>query len=251
MKEKKETIYDHLTELRRVIIISSLAFFVGMLFCYFFLNGPLMRIVFGPIRQIGKDVVIIGVAEGFMIQIKLACAGGIIIASPVILWQVICFILPALYRQEKKAFFIYFFTSLVLFIAGILMGYLFVLRFGLHAFLIDYDKGFVTMISASRYVSFFVYFLLPFGLIFQIPLLTYFLSLLGVITPGFLRHNRSYAVIIILIVAAVITPPDVISQIMIAVPMIILYEISIVLAVLVYRKKKEKQELREVYNNET
>lgn len=239
--EKKETIFEHLQELRHVIIICLIAFFFGMLGCYFFLMKPLMSIVFNPIRELGKDVVLIGVAEGFMIQLKLACTGGIIIASPVILWQIICFVLPALYRNEKKAFFIYFGTSLVMFISGILLGYLFVLKFGLHAFLIDYNKGFKTMISASRYLSFFVYFLLPFGLIFQIPLLTYFLSCLGVVTPRFLRRNRGYAVLVILIIAAVITPPDVLSQILLTIPMILLYEISILLAVFVDRNKKAKK----------
>lgn len=240
MEQKKETIIEHLQELRHAIIISLLAFLLGVIICYFFLMEPMMAIVFGPIRQLGKDVVILGVAEGFMIQIKLACAGGIIMASPVILWQIICFVMPALYKQEKEAFFIYFFTSLLLFIAGIILGYLFVLKIGLHTFLIDYNKGFKTMISASRYISFFTYFLLPFGLIFQIPLLTYFLSMLGVITPGFLRRNRSYAILVILIVAAVLTPPDVLSQILLTLPMVFLYEISILLSVLVDRKKKLK-----------
>lgn len=240
MEGKKGTIFEHLQELRSVIIISFLAFFVGMLVCYFFLREPLMTVVFGPIRNIGKDVVIIGVAEGFMIQIKLACVGGIIIASPVILWQIIYFVLPALYKNEKRAFFIYFFTSLILFVVGIILGYLFVLKIGLHAFLIDYDKGFDTMISASKYLSFYTYFLLPFGLILQIPLLTFFLSRLGIVTPNFLRRNRGYAVLIILIIAAVITPPDVISQILITLPMVFLYEVSILLAVLVDRKRKVK-----------
>lgn len=240
--DKNETIFEHLQELRHVIIICLLAFVLGTIGCYFFLMKPLMAVVFNPIRELGKDVVLIGVAEGFMIQLKLACAGGIIIASPIILWQIIGFILPALYRNEKKAFFICFGISLVLFISGIILGYLFVLKFGLHAFLIDYNKGFDTMISASKYLSFFVYFLLPFGLIFQIPLLTYFLSCLGVITPHFLRHNRATAVLVILIIAAVLTPPDIISQILLTIPMVLLYEISILLAVIVDRKKKVKKE---------
>lgn len=200
-----------------------------------------MAAVFGPIRQLGKDVVILGVAEGFMIQLKLACAGGIVMASPVILWQVICFILPALYQREKKAFFICFFASLILFIAGIGLGYGIVLKLGLHTFLFDYNKGFQSMISASRYLSFFLYFILPFGLIFQIPLLTCFLSRIGLISPRFLRHNRGYAVLVILVIAAVLTPPDVISQILLALPMVLLYEISILLSVLVERKKRMKQ----------
>lgn len=237
MTEKNESIFKHLQELRRVIIVIALSFLLGILVCYFIFREPMMAIVFDPIRELGKDVVIIKVAEGFMLQLKLACTGGIIVASPVILWQIIGFILPALYQHEKKAFFIYFFSSLALFITGIILGYLFVLKIGLYTFLVDYSRGYQTMISASSYLSFFLCFLLPFGLIFQIPLLTYFLSRLGVITPEFLRHNRGYAVLIILIVAAFLTPPDILSQVLLTLPMILLYEISILLAVAVKRKK--------------
>jgi Twin arginine targeting (Tat) protein translocase TatC len=238
MKEKNETIFEHLKDLRRAIIISLLAFLIGVLGCYFFLIEPLMALVFDPIRMLGKDVVLTGVAEGFMIQLKLACSGGIIIASPIILWQILWFVLPALYKHEKKAFLLYFAISLILFIIGIILGYLFVLKVGLHTFLIDYNKGFTTMISASKYISFFTYFLLPFGLILQIPLLTYFLSCIGLVTPRFMKKNRSYAVMIILICAAILTPPDVLSQILLTLPMIFLYEISILLASFVDRRRK-------------
>lgn len=240
MHEKKESIIEHLQDLRRVLIISILAIILGMICCYFYLREPLMTLVFGPIRNLGKDVVLIGVAEGFFIQLKLACIGGIIIVSPVLFWQIISFILPALYRHEKKTFFIYLFISLLLFIIGITLGYLFVLKYGLHAFLIDYSRGFQTMISASKYLSFIFSFILPFGLIFQIPLATIFLSRLGILTPGLLRRKRGYAIVAIFIIAAVITPPDILSQVILALPMILLYEASILLSVLVYKKKGKK-----------
>ncbi len=241
MKMKNETMMEHLKELRKGIIISLIAFLMGALVCYFYLDETLMSIVFNPIRHIGKDVVLTGVAEGFMIQLKLACIGGIILSAPIILWQIIWFVLPALYKNEMKVFIIYFSLSLVLFISGIMLGYLYVLGIGLHTFLIDYNKGFATMISASRYMSFVISFLLPFGLIFQIPLITYFLSYIGVIKPSFMKKKRAYAILIILIFAAVLTPPDILSQILLSLPMILLYEISILIAVFVDRKRKRKQ----------
>jgi sec-independent protein translocase protein TatC len=241
MEVKNETIIEHLKELRRVLIISILAIFHGMIGCYFFLQDSLTTIVFGPIRYLGKDVVLIGVAEGFWIQLKIACIGGIILASPVLFWQLISFVLPALYHNERKVFFIYLSVSILLFILGITLGYLFILNYGLHAFLIDYAGGFTTMISASKYLSFFFAFILPFGLIFQIPLATIFLSKLGIISPNLLRRKRGYAIVVIFIVAAVLTPPDILSQIILAFPMILLYEISILLAALIYKKKEEKQ----------
>lgn len=238
MKEKKETIFEHLQELRRVIIISLAAIFLGMAGCYCFLRQPLMLIVLNPIQSIGKELVMIGVAEGFLVQLKLAGIGGIILASPVVLWQVMGFVLPALYNDERKIFLVSFFIALSLFFAGIFFAYVFVLELGLKIFLFDFAQEFTTMISASKYLSFFISFLFPFGLIFQIPLAACLLSRLGLITPNLLRNKRAYAVIVILIISAVLTPPDIFSQIILALPMFLLYEISILLAVLVDRKKK-------------
>jgi len=242
MEDKKATIYEHLQELRRVIIISMVASFIGIAVSYLFLRETLMAVVFGPYRNLGKELVIIGVAEGFLVQLKLACVGGILIASPIIIWQVMSFILPALYNNEKRVFLVSFFVALFLFIAGVTFGYKFVFGLGLSMFLLDFTQGLTAMISASRYLSFFISFLLPFGLIFQIPLVTYLLSRLGLISPSFLRSKRGYAVLVIFILAAILTPPDVLSQILLALPMLLLYEISILLAVLVDKKKKRKQD---------
>lgn len=242
MEGKKATLFEHLQELRRVIIISMLAIVLGMAGSYFFLREPLMTVVFGPFRHLGKELVIIGIAEGFLVQLKLACIGGIIIASPVILWQAMGFTLSALYSHERKVFLVSFFGALFLFVAGIILGYMFVLEFGLRTFLLDFAQGLTTMISASRYLSFFISFLLPFGLIFQIPLVIYLLIRLGLITPDLLRSKRGYAALVIFILAAILTPPDVLSQIMLVLPMLLLYEISILLAVLVDRKKKSKRD---------
>lgn len=242
--EKKATIIEHLQELRRVIIISMLAIIIGMTGSFLFFREPLMTVVFNPIHHIGKELVIIGVAEGFLVQLKLACVGGIIIASPIILWQIMGFILPALYSHERKVFLVSFFIALFLFIAGVIFGYRFVIEFGLRTFLFDFAQDLTTMISASRYVSFFISFLLPFGLIFEIPLVIYLMSRLGLITSDLLRRKRGYAVLGIFILAAVLTPPDVLSQIMLALPMLLLYEISIVLTVMVERKKKRRKQQR-------
>jgi sec-independent protein translocase protein TatC len=240
--EKKATIIEHLQELRRVIIISMLAIIIGTTGSFLFLREPLMAVVFSPIRHIGKELVIIGVAEGFLVQLKLACIGGIILASPVVLWQVMGFTLPALYSHERKLFLLSFFVALFLFITGVIFGYLFVIEFGLRTFLLGFAQEFTAMISASRYLSFFISFLLPFGLVFEIPLVVYLLTRLGLITADLLRRKRGYAILGILIVAAILTPPDVLSQIMLTIPMLLLYEISILLAVLVERKKKSKEQ---------
>ena len=150
------------------------------------------------------------------------------------------FIAPALYKREKKAFFGAFAAAVLLFVGGIVFGYIVVLKFALKTFLIDYSQGFTPMISAGKYLSFFLNFLLPFGLAFLVPLVTLILSKLGIIKSKLLKKKRRYAILVILIVAAFLTPPDVLSQVLLAAPMYALYEASIGIAVLIEKKKKLK-----------
>jgi len=244
-KERKTSLLGHLNDLRRMLIISLAAIAMGVLVCYFFLREPLMSVAFEPIRQLGKEPVMLGVAEGFMVQMRLACIAGIILASPIVLWQVVAFILPAFYENEKKAFSIYFFSSVILFIGGVLFSYFYVLKLGLRTFLFDYSEGLSVMISAGRYLSFLETFLIPFGLIFQIPLIACLLSSIGFLNPDRLKRKRRYAILIILIIAAFLTPPDVLSQLMLTLPMVALYEVSILLSGIIVKKKKAKLRARQ------
>ena len=237
MKEKKGTIYEHLTELRRVFVISIAAFVICTLLCYFLWRHELVGLVFNPIRKIGTNIVIIGVTEGFMIQLKLCCVAGLLMASPVILSQIIYFILPALYKKEKKILFFFLFFSIVLFCLGVLLGYYFVLGIGLRVFLVDYNQEFGTMIAAGKYVTFFNGFLLPFGITFQFPLLSFALTKMGILNPAKLRKKRGYAILLIFVVAAIVTPPDVVSQVLLSLPMMVLYEVSIGASYIAGRKE--------------
>jgi sec-independent protein translocase protein TatC len=181
------------------------------------------------------------VGEGFLVQLEMSCIGGIVTASPVILWQLLGYIAPALYKRERKTFFGAFIAALALFIGGILFGYFVVLKFALYTFLVDYSLGFMPMISAGKYLSFFLNFLLPFGLVFLFPLITLLLSKIGIIKAEKMKKKRRYAVLIILIAAAFLTPPDIISQVLLAAPMYLIYEASIKIAALVERRKRLKK----------
>lgn len=234
MQEKKTSLFVHLQELRRVLIISLAAVFTGMAVSYTFFRGILMLVVFGPLERLGKELVIIGVTEGFMVQLKLAFIGGIILSCPVVFWQVLGFVLPALYKYERKIFWLSFFSSIILFTAGIAFGYLCVLGLGLEILLFDFAAGITVMISAGKYLSFFISFLLPFGLIFQIPLVTFLLTRMGLISPQMLRKKRGYVALFIFVLAALLSPGgDILSQVLLAIPMLFLYESSILLAVIV------------------
>ena len=241
MDEKNAPIMDHLNELRRVLIISIIALIVGTLAAYIFFLEDAMNLIKAPIASLNIELNFTQVAEAFLTQLKVALLAGWIIASPVILWQIIRFILPALYKHERRIFFALIFSCIFLFVAGIAFGYFFVLRLGLRALLFTFSGGFNPLISAANYVSFVLSFLIPFGLVFEIPLFVYFLTKAGIVNPVLLRSKRKYVILIILILAAMLTPPDIISQLFLALPMMLLYEISIEISSHVYKRKLKKE----------
>jgi sec-independent protein translocase protein TatC len=245
MSEKTAPLTEHLEELRKVLIKSFIAILVGTVVSYGFLLDRIMEIVVGPLKKLGQELVFLGVTEGFFTQLKVAFFAGIILASPIVIWQILSFILPALYSHEKKMFFPLFFFGIVLFAGGIVFGYIFVLELGLRILLINFSGGLTPMISVSKYVSFVISFLLPFGIVFEIPIITYFLTKMGFVTPQYLRKNRRYVILIMFVIAAVLSPgPDVIAQLFLALPMIVLYEFSIIISAILY-SKKQKAEMEE------
>jgi sec-independent protein translocase protein TatC len=236
MDEKKLTLMEHLEELRRRLIISLVALFLGMVFSFVFWQETIFYLLKAPLQQLGQELVLLSVTEGFMLQIKTAFIGGLVIASPVILWQLIAFVLPALYKKERKVFWSIFLSSLLLFVLGIVFAYKVVLVLGLKFLLVNFSGGLTPMISASRYLTFMLTFLFPFGIAFEIPVATYILTKVGVLTSKKLRKKRRYVILIIFIIAAFLTPPDVISQILLALPMLLLYEISIFISFFVAKR---------------
>jgi sec-independent protein translocase protein TatC len=162
MDEKKLTLMEHLEELRRRLIISLVALFLGMVFSFVFWQETIFYLLKAPLQQLGQELVLLSVTEGFMLQIKTAFIGGLVIASPVILWQLIAFVLPALYKKERKVFWSIFLSSLLLFVLGIVFAYKVVLVLGLKFLLVNFSGGLTPMISASRYLSFYAYVFISF-----------------------------------------------------------------------------------------
>jgi len=245
MSEKTAPLTEHLNDLRKVLIRSFLAIIIGTAICYGFFLDRVMELVVGPLERLGQELVFLAVTEGFFTQLKVAFFAGIILASPIIVWQILSFVLPALYNHEKKIFLPLLFFGVLLFGAGIAFGYIFVLELGLKILLINFSGGLTPMISVSKYVSFVISFLLPFGIVFEIPLITYFLTRMGLVTPQYLRKNRRYVIFLMVVLAAVLSPgPDIVAQLFLALPMIILYEFSIIISAVLYRKK-QKQKAKE------
>ena len=250
MNEKAAPLTTHLEDLRKVLIRSFIAIIVGTAISYGLMLDWIMEIVVGPVHRLGHELVFLAVTEGFFTQLKVAFFAGVIFASPIIIWQILRFVLPAMYSHEKRLFFPLLFFGVILFSAGIVFGYIFVLELGLRILLINFSGGLTPMISVSKYVSFVISFLLPFGLVFEIPLITFFLTRMGIVTPKYLRKNRRYVIFLMFILAAVLSPgPDIVAQLFLALPMVILYEFSIIISSVLYRKiqkQKEKEEKEEI-----
>ncbi|KPJ86215.1 MAG: hypothetical protein AMS17_13510 [Spirochaetes bacterium DG_61] len=242
MEDRELTIVEHLSELRRrvIYILISVAITSGV--AYHFIDEILNFII-----AAGKidNLVFINPTEAFFVIIKLSILVGVVAGMPFILFQVWKYVGVALKKNERK-YLIYFGPlSFVLFLIGAGFAFRSVLPMAMR-FLLSFSKDFIEpMITLNAYVSFLIKMITAFGLMFELPLVILFLSKLGIVTPEALKKARKYAIVLIFVVAAVLTPPDVISQIMLAVPILILYEISIWICKSVTKKREKELNLSE------
>ncbi|PID74034.1 MAG: twin-arginine translocase subunit TatC [Desulfobacterales bacterium] len=228
----------HLEELRDRLIRCFIAIFIGFLAAYGF-REILFEILIRPLVQVmgQKDSLIFtGLPEAFFTYLKVAFIAGIFISSPVLLYQFWAFVAPGLYKKERLFLLPVVILSTFFFAGGALFGYFLVFPYGFQFFLDFAGENIQAMPSMKEYLAFSSKLLLAFGLIFELPLVLTAMSRMGLVTPAFLRTNRKYAVLIFFIAAAIITPPDVVTQCFMALPLMLLYEISIIGAVVVQRK---------------
>ena len=177
----------------------------------------------------------------FFAYIKVAFIAGIMAASPLIFYQLWMFIAPGLYRKEKKMAIPFVVSSTILFVGGALFGYFVVFPFGFK-FFIGFSNEYVKALpSVKQYFSFSMKLLFAFGAVFELPVIIFFLSKMGIVTPQFLRQKRKYAILLTFALAAILTPPDVITQCMMAGPLIVLYEIGILVSRIAQKKKEDKE----------
>jgi len=231
MQGEKLTLTEHLEELR-ARVIKSVIFLVICLVVVFNYVDKLIPFL---IRPIGK-LVFIAPQEAFVANIKIAFFGSLFLASPFILYQVWKFISTGLESSEKKYSLIFGPLSFLFFIVGISFGYFVIVPIGLK-FLLGFASDFLSpMITISGYISFVGTLALTFGVVFQLPLLSAFLTKISIVTPKFLSSNRKHAIVIIFVVAAFLTPPDVVTQVLMALPLIFLYELGIIFSRIAYRK---------------
>ena len=223
--------FDHFDELRSRLIKSIIAVLIASCFFYSVIDKVFAILV----KPVGK-LVFTSPGEAFIARVMLAFFGGLFLALPVILYQIWEFVAAGLKEREAKFVKVFAPCSLLLFVAGGLFAYFVTIPISIRFLLSFSTDTIVPMITIKSYISFFGTMLLAFGVVFELPLILMFLTKIGITTPAFLVQKRRYAIVIILIVSALVTPPDFITQLIMAVPLVILYEIGIVVSKLTYRK---------------
>jgi sec-independent protein translocase protein TatC len=235
---------DHLEELRRRIVYSIAAVAVGFFACwwkveriYEVMQRPIMDAL--KANGLAEKLVYLNPTEPFNLYLKIAALAGLFLTSPFVLYQVWMFISPGLYRKEKRYVVPFMVSTIALFTSGGYFGYKIVYPAALN-FLIAFGKQFQPMITIGEYTSLFLSIILGMGLIFEMPILVFFLALMGIISAGFMWKNFRYSILVIFILAAIVTPTtDILNMCIFAAPMIALYALSIGVAWLVHPKQRQ------------
>lgn len=229
------TVLEHLAELRLRLLISAGVLFVAIIICFANID-PIRFFITATLEE--TRLIYLSPPEAFMANLRLALISGFLLASPVLIYQLSAFLFPGLTRGEKIFYLVAITGIVILFSAGVVFAYLAVFPFALRFFLQFAAQDLVARFTVSEYISFILSFHLAFGFVFQLPLLTFTLGRLGLISSSFLKRHRKIALLVLLIVAAIITPPDIISQVVMAVPLLLLYEIGIIMVLLSERRKR-------------
>ena len=277
IESSRAPLLEHLTELRSRLLVCVAAFLLGFILCFAF-AGPLYVFLVKPfaaasalyeasggegvspfdlilatagitaLPEGGSAVGLISTAplEFLITKIKLAAFGAIVITFPILAWQLYGFVAPGLYRNERKAFLPFLLAAPILFLIGTAMVYFimrpFVMWFSLSQQIATAEVSVALMTRVSDYLNLVTALLLAFGLCFQLPVVMTLLGLAGIVTAEMLSSMRKYAVVAIFVVAAFVTPPDPISQVMLGLPLLILYEVSIWCVRLIETRRRREDE---------
>jgi sec-independent protein translocase protein TatC len=251
--EEKQTFIEHLEDLRKRLIVSLIAIGIGFIVCYIF-SREIFQFLMMPLHKAlpaGASMIFTTPAEAFFTYMKVGLLAGVFVASPVVLYQIWLFVAPALYSHEKRYVIPFVCSSTLLFVGGAAFGYFVVFpivaKFFMH-FATDFIQPAPRLKESLSFCSML---LLTFGLTFELPVFILFLSKLGVIDSRMLARSRKYVIVAIFIVAAVLTPPDIISQLMMAIPLVALYEASIWVARIFGKRPKAEGKKRKKRSKKT
>ena len=237
---------QHLEELRMRIIRALIAVALGFCACWFYaerifnyMQQPIMIALRN--HHLDTKLVYLNPTEPFNMYLKVSLIAALFVASPWILFQVWSFIAPGLYRHERRYVVPFMFSTVLLFLAGGAFGYKMVYPGALN-FLIDYGKQFQPMITISEYTDLFMTIIIGLGVVFEMPIIVFFLSLMGIVSAKWMWTNFRYSILVIFIIAAIITPTtDIMNMCIFAAPMILLYLVSIGVAFIVHPTRRKKR----------
>ena len=245
MEDKELQLVDHLEELRKRIIISAVAFILFFIVGFIYVGDIYKWFV----RDLDVKLMVLGPSDIMWIYFMIATIVAVTGTIPVLALQIWIFVKPALRPVERRITLSYVPALFFLFLIGLSFGYFVIFPMVLK-FLVNMGADmFVTNFTAERYFSFIMNMTLPFGVLFELPVVVMFLTSLGIINPFVLSKIRKYAYFVLIIIAVVITPPDFMSDFVVTLPLLLLYEISINLSKFVYRKKLKKQQDDEIVEN--
>jgi sec-independent protein translocase protein TatC len=228
--DEKLTLVEHLEELRYRAIKSVVAVIAATCLLYSFVEEILPHLI-----KPAGILIFIAPSEAFISRIKIAFFGGLFLSSPIILYQIWKFVSSGLRRNERRYILLFGPLSFIFLVMGALFGYFIIVPIGMRFLLSFATDLMIPMITVSSYISFLGLLTLSFGIIFELPLASLFLTKIGIVNPGFLSSRRKHAIVLIFIVAAILTPPDIITQCLMALPLLVLYEISILFSRFVYK----------------
>ena len=231
-------LFGHLDELRKRLTVIAVVNLVAS--AVLFTKADFVLDYFLAINP-GMELVFITPSELLVVYFQLSLIMALILCSPVTFYEIWAFVEKGLYRKEKIYISLTLVFGVIFFIGGVAFCYFMVLPTTLKFFMRIAISDVSSMISIKSYISFINTMLLCFGAVFEMPVLVFLLSKLEILTPDFLKKNRGLLIVVIFILAAVITPPDVVSQIMLAVPMILLLQLSIFICTIVYKTNRKKQ----------
>lgn len=235
--DKREAFLENLRALRRVLVVSVIGVVVLFLVLFYGFCDPLMDLLLAPVRARGISMIATAVSEALLTKFKICLVAAVVCAMPLIMQQIWSFVSPALYPHEKKMFAALFFVALILFVGGVVFCCFFVFPLAIDLFWASAEGVASTMWSVQEYYNFVLSFVLPFGIMFELPVILYMLAKKDKVTYESLAKYRKYVVLVIAIAAAILTPPDVVSQLMLGIPMYLLYEISVQVVRVMKRRK--------------
>lgn len=224
---EKQPLLTHLMALRTLLMHCGIAILVGFIAAFYFLCTPLMNFITAPITARGIEIIYTAVSEALTTQIKVSFVAGVVVVSPYLFYQVWAYVKPALYDNEIRLFRVLFVIALALFLTGIVFCYQYVYSLALNFFFVAGENLATPMLSIDKYIDFLFGFILPFGIVFELPVAIYMFARIGWVNYEMLSSSRKYVILAIAVIAAILTPPDVVSQTMLGAPMYLLYEVGV------------------------